>query len=235
MKAHDYSKYSAKYAELGIEGTYYLEFRDIPTLFKRNVKSGNTVLDYGCGTGRSTRFLKNIGYDVIGVDISQDMINQANKYDATGHYELIENAKIPYADKTFDVVFSSYVFLEIGSFSDMIDILNEMKRVLKDDGCIIFITSIVTNIKDRWVSFSYDFAENDKPLNKCQQLKLLIKNKNIIFYDYNWTDKEYRDAINMANLQIKDVHIPMGTKNDGIDWEDETTKPYAYIYTLKKK
>lgn len=163
------------------------------------------------------------------------MINQANKYDATGHYELIENAKIPYADKTFDVVFSSYVFLEIGSFSDMIDILNEMKRVLKDDGCIIFITSIVTNIKDRWVSFSYDFAENDKPLNKCQQLKLLIKNKNIIFYDYNWTDKEYRDAINMANLQIKDVHIPMGTKNDGIDWEDETTKPYAYIYTLKKK
>lgn len=48
------------------------------------------------------------------------------------------HTKIPYEDTTFDIVFSSYIFLEIGDFSDIVKTLNEMKRVLKDDGCNIY-------------------------------------------------------------------------------------------------
>ena len=73
VKTHDYTKHATEYSELGIDGTFYLGFRDVPKLIKKYVK-GTQALDYGCGPGRSTRFLKSLGFDVIGVDISSDML-----------------------------------------------------------------------------------------------------------------------------------------------------------------
>lgn len=62
MKTHDYEKYAKDYAKLGVEGTYYLEFRDIPFILEEFAKDKEKILDYGCGTGRSTRFIRNLGY-----------------------------------------------------------------------------------------------------------------------------------------------------------------------------
>ena len=64
IKTHDYDKHASKYAELGIDDTNYLAFRDIPQLIQKHA-NGLAALDYGCGAGRSTRFLKNLGLDVV--------------------------------------------------------------------------------------------------------------------------------------------------------------------------
>ena len=235
MKTHDYSLYAKDYAKLGLTQTYYLAFRDIPFILREYGKSDAKVLDYGCGTGRSLRFIRDLGYsDIVGVDISNDMINEAVKIDPNGKYKVIESAKIPYEDNTFDIIFMSYVFLEVGDINEIIKILKEFKRVLKQDGHIIFITSIVTDIKDKWLSFSYDFEENNKDLSKCQTLKLLIKDKNIILHDYNWSKKEYENAIDSAGLKLEKLHIPLGTEYDPYKWLDETTKGYKHIYILSK-
>lgn len=53
------------YARLEYPGTYYLAFRDIPAIVAEHVQ-GKTALDFGCGTGRSTRFLRQLGFDVVG-------------------------------------------------------------------------------------------------------------------------------------------------------------------------
>ena len=44
-----------------------------------NYINGRKALDFGCGTGRSTRFLRNIGFDTTGIDIAADMINKARE------------------------------------------------------------------------------------------------------------------------------------------------------------
>jgi len=66
IKTHDYGKHASQYAEFGIDNTNYLAFRDIPQLIQKHAK-GVAALDYGCGAGRSTRFLKNLGLDVESV------------------------------------------------------------------------------------------------------------------------------------------------------------------------
>ena len=43
-------------------------------LLKEAGISDGLVLDLGCGTGAMTRRLKDAGYDMIGVDLSADML-----------------------------------------------------------------------------------------------------------------------------------------------------------------
>src|SRR5438094_5300428 len=68
------------YATLEFPGTYYLGFRDLPALIRR-YDHGSRALDFGCGTGRSTRLLRNLGLNVIRADISQAMLDQARRLD----------------------------------------------------------------------------------------------------------------------------------------------------------
>lgn len=233
-KTHNYGLYAENYANLGLTGTYYLPFRDLPDILKNYTANGKRALDYGCGTGRSTRFLKTLGFDVIGADISPDMLKQAEEIDSKGCYKLIESGTVPFPDESFDIIFSSYVFLEVSDINEIVNILTEMKRLLKKDGHIVFVTSIVTDIKNQWLSFSYDFAENKKDLSKCENLKLLIKDNNIVLYDYNWIDKEYKKAINDAGLCLVETINPMGKDDDPFEWLDEKIVPYCYIYVVSK-
>ena len=106
MKTHDYGKYASTYAELGIDDTNYLAFRDIPQLIQKHAK-GVAALDYGCGAGRSTRFLKNLGLDVVGVDINQDMLEQAVSRDRSTSYYNIRSEQLPFENESFDIVLLS--------------------------------------------------------------------------------------------------------------------------------
>ena len=68
------------YSKLEFPNTYYLAYRDLPDIIAEHVR-GKRALDFGCGTGRSTRFLKKLGFDVIGIDISGDMLEIARNLD----------------------------------------------------------------------------------------------------------------------------------------------------------
>jgi SAM-dependent methyltransferase len=61
-------------------------------LIKYGVKDG-LILDLGCGTGNITRRLADYGYDMIGIDISEEMLGIAieNKYEEDG--EVLPGSK----------------------------------------------------------------------------------------------------------------------------------------------
>jgi len=101
---------AAAYDELEFGGTYYLAFRDLPRLLRVNV-SGERAVDFGCGTGRSTRFLQQHGLATVGLDISAEMVAIARKRDPAGDYRVIADgdfSALPAAG--FDLILSAFTF-----------------------------------------------------------------------------------------------------------------------------
>lgn len=233
MKTHDYERFAREYAGLGIEGTYYLAFRDVPALLGRHVH-GTKALDYGCGPGRSTRFLKSLGFETIGVDISPDMLDQAQANDKSDEYLLIQSGCLPFDDMSFDVVFSSFVFIEVPTSEEIENILKEMKRVIKLDGHIVIITSPEDCYKGNWVSFSYDFPENKREVQSGETVKLLIRGTDVVLYDYYWTEKDYSRVFSDIGLGVTELLRPLGTDDDPVEWLDERKTGGMLIYMLER-
>jgi len=101
---------------------------------------GSKILDVGCGPGQLLLNLLREGYDAVGVDISEGMINEARTlvrangfphFDATSVGDI---EKLEFSDKQFDVVVASGV-IEYQNDDDVA--LAEMKRVLKPGGHLI--------------------------------------------------------------------------------------------------
>ena len=108
-----------------------------------------------------------------------------------------------------------------------------MKRVLRKDGVVIFVTASMEASRGDWVSLSYSFPENDKPLRSGETVKLLIRGIDVVLYDYYWTDADYTGAAERAGLTVAEIHKPLGSADDSIEWRDETTMSPLAIYVLK--
>lgn len=232
MSINDYSLIASQYALQYNTGTDYLAFREIPNIIKRLAK-GNKTLDYGCGPGVSTMFLNEIGLEVEGVDICQDMLKEAKKLDIEAPFSLITSGQLPYADHTFDIVFSSFVLLEISNKPELSHVINEIYRVLKKGGLFIGITGSEELYNHKWLSLEVDFEQN-KNLKSGDIAKVLLKDAGVIVYDYYWTNQDYLDVFNSSEFLLVDTLLPLGKDIDGYPWKDEKNFPPYVVYVLLK-
>ncbi|MDO8682974.1 MAG: class I SAM-dependent methyltransferase [Armatimonadota bacterium] len=98
----------------------------------RYVPPGARILDVPCGTGRITEFLLNLGYRVVGADISEPMMAHAKKalaeHPSMEAFYLADAESLPFKEGEFDAVtsirFSNHVPPEI-----RLRVLSEMRRV----------------------------------------------------------------------------------------------------------
>ncbi len=233
IHSHNYKKFAKEYSQLDIKDTFYLGFRDIPKIINKYAK-GKRALDFGCGGGRSTRFLKKLGLEVIGVDISKEILDEAKKRDPEGSYYLIKNEILPFNDASFDIILLFAVLMEIPSKKKMKEIFNELNRVLKNNGIIIAVTDAENMYKHDCASFVYSYPEN-KEIQSGMKVKLRVRGTNIIFYDYYWTEKDYQEVFSETDFKIEELHKPLATGNESFKWYSEAKYPHFAIYVLKKQ
>lgn len=115
-------------------------------------KNRPLLLDLGCGTGGNADLLKNFG-EVIGADSSPEAIKFA-KNSGFSELVLVEEARLPFKNNTFDCVALLDVLEHIKNDED---ILRECLRVLKLNGSLILTVPAY-----QWLFSGHDEALNHK-------------------------------------------------------------------------
>lgn len=104
------------------------------------LRTGLALLNAGCGTGREQHEIEasmSPGGRAIGVDISIVMARLTRQ--RTGSSTLqADIGALPFASKSFDRVFSSYV-LDLIRYDEIGGILSEFRRVLRPDGRLVIL------------------------------------------------------------------------------------------------
>ena len=117
--------------------------------FSKYVDSNQTIVDVGCGYGRTLNELYNYGYkNLIGIDFSEGMIERAKKQFPYIDFRIKENSKIDMPDNSVDAVILFAVLTCIIKNEEQEELISEIYRILKPNG-IIYINDFLLNDDDR--------------------------------------------------------------------------------------
>jgi SAM-dependent methyltransferase len=224
------------YATLDFPGTYSLAYRDLPAIVGEHVH-GRSAVDFGCGAGRSTRFLRELGFDVVGVDIAEPMLARARERDPQGDYRLIGDGDLASLEAgAYDLVLSAFTFDNIPTMEKKVTLFRGLKRLLRPAGRIVNLVSSPEIYVNEWASFSTKaFPENRAARcgDKVSIVMLDVEDRRPV-EDILWTDEGYRDVYERAGLEPISVHRPLGNPGEGYSWVSETRTAPWVIYVLER-
>ena len=224
------------YAKLEFSNTYHLAFRDLPEIFRAHVK-GTTALDFGCGAGRSTRFLRKLGFEMVGVDISPEMISKAREIDPQGDYRLIPSddmTGLPH--ESFSLIQSAFTFDNIPGMDAKVRLFRDLRALLEPDGMLVNIVSAPEIYCNEWASFSTkDFPENRnaKPGDPVKIITTDFEDRSPAV-DILWPHESYLEVYGRAGLEMVEMRKPLAKGDEPYSWVSETRIAPWVIYALRR-
>jgi SAM-dependent methyltransferase len=228
---------AVSYSKLEFPNTYYLAYRDLPEIISKHVV-GKMAIDFGCGTGRSSRFLKQLGFEVTGIDIAQDMLDIAKKIDINGDYRLVNNGEYCHLRTgQFDLIQSVFTFDNIPGWENRARILVALSDLIKPTGRLICLDSTPELYTNEWASFTTkEFPENwqAKTGDIVRDIMLDVEDSRPV-EDIFWTLTDYHKLFDIACLEIEETYKPLGRDNEPYHWVSEMEIAPWMIFVLKKK
>ena len=105
--------------------------KEIMPFYKQHLKKDSAILDIGCASGYSTYKLNESGYNVVGMDISDEMIHLAKNHYPNLTFRQGDVNDLPFSDASFDSILAINVleWVEVPIIA-----VQELSRVLKDKG-----------------------------------------------------------------------------------------------------
>ncbi len=104
------------------------------------IEVGQDILDVGCGTGtlaRTVRLETGLSGKVVGLDVSEKMLQSARRQSSKIEWRLGDATAIPFEKNCFDRVMCQFSLMFI---SNRVSAIKEMLRVCKPDGLVVIAT-----------------------------------------------------------------------------------------------
>lgn len=150
---------------------------------------GKSVLDIGCATGRDTIILHNKGLDIIGVDLSESMINIAKQSYPHIDFHVMDLLQLDFNSEMFDGVYCNATFLHIKR-KDSKKAFDNIHNILKKGG--IFFVSIKGGDTEEVIIDSRYEKYNEKffAYYEIDEFISLAKRSNFELIEYDIRKKE---------------------------------------------
>jgi ubiquinone/menaquinone biosynthesis C-methylase UbiE len=121
---------------------------------RETIRKDASVLEVGCGTGRSISDILDVTENITGIDYDPKAIREAainfSSYE-TINLQVANATKLPFEDHTFEYVMCMSTFVNFADAKELA--LEEMKRVLKPDGKIIMSVYNEDALADRMQNY----------------------------------------------------------------------------------
>lgn len=128
------------------QSTLNVDFTAIQNKFLDKLPAGALILDFGCGSGRDTRYFLDQGYRVEAIDGSEELCRLAGEY--TGiEVKCMLFQELQDTDR-YDAVWACSSILHL-TYDDLISVLEKIARALKDKGLL-------------YTSFKYGTEEGER-------------------------------------------------------------------------
>jgi len=169
--------------QVAVEYDNLQQYRSPNEYYKNTVKNlgsvSGKIFDIGCGYGDLLLELKrqNKNIDLYGIDISKNAVDYCKKLGINADIGNVDS--MPYPDKTFDLVVMSLVIEHV---IDQEKALNEVYRILKDNGRLLLTTDnvwwlVMMQIKNIVFPWKPKYRRFQQPINDeftyCRLRRLL--------------------------------------------------------------
>lgn len=179
---------------------YYNKLSDEVNAAVFNSYEGNTgilsIIDIGCGEGYYlSNFISDVNekedlqVEAYGMDIAKDAIRLAAKRTKDVNWLVGNIINLPFADKSLDVILCMF---SIANFE-------ECKRILKDDGKLIFVTAGDNHLK-QLKEIVYQEITQSKESSLDKQKVKFFKKSELLKVSYDVLLKEVEDIKNLLKM-----------------------------------
>lgn len=179
--------------EFGIDANV---FKYLKKILPNDLKN-KLILDLGCGDGRWSEYLSKLNAKkVLGIDISQDMVNlaiQRIKTKALNNIKIIKAdiQNLPVPNNSIDLAFTTFSLMY---FKNLKAVIKEISRTLKNGGYLYIATNIIQiNKKDI----------EKKLKGTSVPIILGVGNHKIFVENLVQPKEQYLEAFSSANLTLK--------------------------------
>ncbi|MDD3403939.1 MAG: class I SAM-dependent methyltransferase [Hespellia sp.] len=221
------------------------------SLLKEYQIDDGVVVDLGCGTGAVTEILAKAGYDMIGIDISEDMLNVAmEKKEASGLdilYLLQDMCEVELYSSANAFVSICDSVNYITEPDDLVSCFQNLSRYLEENGVIIFDFNTEHKYRDiigdttiaehrEKCSFIWDnYYYEEERINEYE-LNLFIQEEKDPSLYRKFSEKHYQKAYTLS--EMTDIICRSGlTLEHAYDafTHEPATKSSERIYMIAKK
>ena len=193
MEKYSYSAFAYVYDELMDNVPYDAWAEYLIGLLKENGVPEGLVCELGCGTGQMTRRLSAAGYDMIGIDLSEEMLDVAREQECGAYEGECE------FEEDVDTTEPSILYLQqdmrefelYGTVSAVVSICDSMNYMTSDED-LLQVFRLVNNYLDKDGVFIFDMNTEYKYKELMGDTTIAENREDVSFIWENLYDEEQR-------------------------------------------
>lgn len=169
ITTESYNKTANEYFKVVSKFDMLPEIIDFTDLVQKNGK----ILDLGCGPGHHSKYFTDLGFKVVGVDLSENMISLAKKSFKNIDFRVMDIYNLKFDSSTFDGIWASASLLHIEK-SSIREVLIKLKDILNYNG-IIYISLKIGDAEGMIIDDRYDNAPKFYSFFQVNEIKEILK------------------------------------------------------------
>ena len=163
------------------QNTINVDFKSTQERFLKTLPCASSILDFGCGSGRDTKYFLSQGYNVTAIDGSEELCRLASEY--TGipiKHMLFQDLE---EENVYDGIRACSSILHL-PYQELKSVLNKMAQALKENGMVYTSFKYGTYEGERNGRYFTDMTE--------EKFETLLKEIEAFHIEEQWVTSDVR-------------------------------------------